>query len=303
MTGVNIGIQYLIILLLVPLVTVLAVNRKQQRTALAHFLKTRRAHISPGDVGLPPGVRRRTPGLRREEVAQLAEVGVTWYTWLEQGRDINVSEAVLTRIADALKLNRDERLHLLMLARSSFPMPPSPSSEPVSSVLQQLLDNQGINPTYLTGRRCDILAWNEAAAKVFGDFGSVPTEERNLIWLLFTNSEFRRRFVDWERYAQDLLAIFRAYSGRYMGDPWYVQFVTDLAEVNPEFEEWWQQHDVCSQFDQHRQITHPDVGGLSFEVITLYVNGDPDLRLCTYIGQSESDTIKKLHKLVATNFT
>ena len=171
-------------------------DNQQRRTALAHFLKARRARLSPSDVGLPPGVRRRTPGLRREEVAQLAEVGITWYTWLEQGRDINVSETILIRIADALQLTQDERLYLLMLTRSSFPTPPSPTLTSISPLLQQLLDIQGINPAYLTGRRCDILAWNQSAAKVFGDFGAIPVEERNLIWLLFTDSTFRQRFLD-----------------------------------------------------------------------------------------------------------
>lgn len=273
-------------------------NDQQQRSALAHFLKARRARLSPSDVGLPPGFRRRTPGLRREEVAQLAEVGVTWYTWLEQGRDINVSEAILTRIADALHLTKDERSYLLMLTRSAFPKPPSSTLTPISPLLQQLLDNQGISPAYLTGRRCDILAWNQAATKVFGDFGAIPIEKRNLIWLLFTDSAFRQKFVDWERYAQDLLAIFRAYSGRHIGDPWYEQYVKELMQVSSDFEQWWQQHDVCNQFESHRQLLHPIVGALSLEVITLYVHGDPDLRLCIYMVQPKSDTADKLHKLI-----
>ena len=130
-------------------------NSERQRTVRASFLKARRAGLSPSDVGLPSGARRRTPGLRREEVAQLADIDITWYTWLEQGRDTKVSDDALTRIADALRLTPDERIYLLTLMRESLPVAPSLLSAPVSQILQQLLDNQGDNPAYLTGRRCE----------------------------------------------------------------------------------------------------------------------------------------------------
>lgn len=275
-------------------------NNQQRRLALADFLKAHRSQLSPDDVGLPPGFRRRTPGLRREEVAQLAEVSTTWYTWLEQGRDINVSEALIRRIADALRLTPDERLHLFMLVHQQFPTTPPPTPNTVSPILQYLLDNQGVNPAYLTGRRCDILAWNRAAVEVFGDFGILPVGERNLLWLLFTNTIFRRLFVDWERVAQDLLAMFRNLSGRYIGDPWYMQYISDLMGVSPEFAQWWQRQEVCSRFGQHRKLMHPVVGQLLLDVTTLHVNGDPDLRLCVYTALPGSDTANKLHQLVGS---
>ncbi|WNN92117.1 helix-turn-helix transcriptional regulator [Gloeocapsopsis dulcis] len=269
----------------------------QRQQALADFLRSRRARLSPEEVGLPSGGRRRTPGLRREEVAQLADVGTAWYTWLEQGRDINVSEAVLDRIADALRLTMDERLHLLMLAQRQFPTPPPLAAEAISPILQHLLDNQEASPAYITGRYCNILAWNQIAAAVFSDFSALSVEERNMLWLVFTKAEYRQLFVDWERFAQDLLAMFRYFSVRYVDDSWYKQYITALIRVSPEFEQWWQRHDVRTTFEQKRELAHPVVGRLVLNVTTLHVNGDPDLKLCVYTALPGSNTSNKLHQL------
>lgn len=274
----------------------------QQRQELANFLRSRRARLSPEEVGLPWGSRRRTPGLRREEVAQLADVGTAWYTWLEQGRDINVSETTLDRISDALRLTMDERLHLLMLAQRQFPKPSPPAAEAISPILQHLLDNQEASPAYITGRHCNILAWNQTAAAVFGDFSALSVEERNMLWLVFTKAEYRRLFVDWERFAQDLLAMFRSCSVRYVNDSLYKQYITALIQVSPEFEQWWQRHDVRTTFDHNREIAHPVVGRLVLNVTTLHLNGDPDLKLCVYTALPGSDTSSKLHQLVESRY-
>ena len=147
---------------------------RRRREELADFLRTRRAALQPGDVGLPVGGRRRTPGLRREEVAQLAGVGTTWYTWLEQGREVRASLDVLEALARALRLNQAERTHLILLGRGEAPPPCKNPAERVSSTLRRLIENLGPNPAYILGRRWDYLAWNDAAVTLLGDFGASP---------------------------------------------------------------------------------------------------------------------------------
>ncbi|HEY3090560.1 MAG TPA: helix-turn-helix domain-containing protein, partial [Jatrophihabitantaceae bacterium] len=147
---------------------------KERREELASFLRSRREGVRPQDVGLAPGARRRTPGLRREEVAQLAGVGTTWYTWLEQGRDVRASMEVLEAIAGALRLTPAERTHLVLLGRGEQPPPRRAPAERVSPTLRRLVENLGGNPAYILGRRWDYLAWNRAATVILGDVGAVP---------------------------------------------------------------------------------------------------------------------------------
>ncbi|GAC1503297.1 MAG: hypothetical protein NVS2B12_14110 [Ktedonobacteraceae bacterium] len=163
------------------------------RAELANFLRIRRSQLSPAEVGLPRTARRKTAGLRREEVAQLAGVGVTWYTWLEQGRDIHVSIQVLDSLAQTFRLTPAEKAHLFLLAGQASPAQPIPQREHVSPFLYQFLEHMGNNPAYITGHRWDLLAWNRAACQVFADFAAMPIEERNIMHLLFTNEEYRSR--------------------------------------------------------------------------------------------------------------
>ncbi|MBO0796283.1 MAG: helix-turn-helix domain-containing protein, partial [Ktedonobacteraceae bacterium] len=185
-------------------------NDVERRKELADFLRTCRARLSPTDVGLPPGVRRKTVGLRREEVAQLANVGVTWYTWLEQGRDIHVSRQILESLAQGLRLNIDERTYLFSLAKHPLLPVSDGQREEISPLLQRFLDQLGANPAYIIGRRWDVLAWNRAACMVLGDFRAMPPEQRNIVRFVFTDQELRRRMLDWEGVAQRVLAQFRA---------------------------------------------------------------------------------------------
>src|SRR5215467_6562125 len=163
----------------------------ERRQALAGFLRQRRAHLSPTDVDLPPGFRRRTPGLRREEVAQLANMGTSWYVWLEQGRDVHPSAAILESLAQALRLTPNERRHLFLLAGQPLPLAISPASENVSPALQQMLDDLNPSPAYILGRRYDYLAWNKAADGLFAIadaiVGTPSPYTRNMVWRLFTS--------------------------------------------------------------------------------------------------------------------
>ncbi len=174
---------------------------------LGDFLRTRRARLAPDDVGLPRGTRRKTPGLRRTEVAQLVGVSVDWYTWLEQGRPITPSTQVLERLVQALRLDANERNHLFLLAHQQPPPALVPETEVVSPALQHFLDEFGTRPAFVSGRRWDVLAWNDAGCAVFRDFRRASTSrERNTIWGVFTNPLARQFIVDWEDDARQLLA-------------------------------------------------------------------------------------------------
>src|SRR5579871_2484710 len=172
-----------------------------RRREFAAFLRSRRERLMPSDVGLPDGFRRRTPGLRREEVALIAGVGATWYTWLEQGRDVQPSEEVLNALAVALRLDPAERRHLFILADRPAQQPLATGPESVPRPLVRMLKRMTDQPAYVLGRRWDVLAWNKAAVAVFGDFGRLEGDARNLIHLMFANESHRRLLLDWEQLA------------------------------------------------------------------------------------------------------
>ncbi len=273
---------------------------EQRRQALADFLRTRRARLLPAQVGLPGGVRRRTPGLRREEVAQLADVSVAYYTWLEQARDVRVSKGVLESIAAALRLTADERAHVFLLADQSLsPDAPVVAEEGVSGTLRRVLDAQGVSPAYILGAHCDILAWNAAARTVFGDFAALSPAGRNFVRFVFTDDDIRRRVVDWDGFAREVVAVFRGISGRHAGDPWFARFAADLGRDSPEFRRWWSQHDVRGPSATTRAIDHPQVGRLTLEPASFQGIDNVDMRLCLYLP-ADADTPARLRRLVAT---
>src|SRR6266699_5833052 len=211
-------------------------NDQERRKELAQYLRTRRERISPEAVGLPGGSRRRTPGLRREELALVAGIGVTWYTGLEQGRAITVSMQVLESLARVLDLNADERNHLFLLARQQQPVDPYLFTTAVSPALQCILDNMGISPAYVANPRWDLLAWNQAMACVYQtDFGALPLRERNILRLVFTSPSQRMPLIDWEKAAQGLLALFRVSTQRYVGELWREALVAELERASPQF--------------------------------------------------------------------
>jgi transcriptional regulator with XRE-family HTH domain len=240
--------------------------------------------------------------LRREEVAQIAGVSVAYYTWLEQARDLHVSKSVLENIAKALQLSVDERLHLFQLANQLYMPEPSMRRESINPLLQRMLDNQGSSPALLVGHYCDLLAWNRVACEVFCDFETIPEQERNLVWLIFTHKGFRQRIVNWEEYAQDATAVLRSMAGRFfVEDTQFVQLSEMLKRISPEFQVWWSQHDVREVAAPRQEIDHPLVGRLVFDRITLQVSTSPDLRMCVYLAAPESDTAEKLGALREMN--
>jgi transcriptional regulator with XRE-family HTH domain len=268
--------------------------------ALSAFLKTKRARLHPHMVGLPQGSRRRTPGLRREEVAQLAGVSTTWYTWLEQGRDIKVSASVLDAIAAALQLNTDERKYLYDLAlEAGFHTPPAPSEQTIiSPSLQKIVQELHYCPAIISDRRCHIVGWNAAAAHVFMDFAELPHVQRNMIELLFTKKEFRSLAVNWEHFVKGFLAIFRAYYGQYVTDPWYAQFIQNMSQAYGEFNELWNQSEVSSAPEVLIEFRHAKAGKMLFDLTSLQVQGGVDLRCSIYTPNAQSSTESKLQKLM-----
>jgi transcriptional regulator with XRE-family HTH domain len=256
-------------------------QERERRQALSDFLRTCRARLTPADVGLPAGLRRRTPGLRREEVAQLAHVGISWYVWLEQGRDVHPSPQVLEGIAQALRLTLNERRHLFLLAGQPLPPQVSPPEECASPALQQVLDDLNPTPAYVLGRRWDYLAWNQAADRLFAISDASSRYARNLVWRLFTNPTMRER-PKWEQLARSTLAEFRAANARYPGDRWFEELIEDLKQVSPDFCRWWPHHNVRSALDGHKAIEHPALGHLEFEHITLQVLSTPEVRIMIY---------------------
>lgn len=269
-----------------------------RREALGDFLKTRRARLSPSSAGLPKRGNRRTPGLRREEVAQLAGISVTWYTWLEQGRNITASEQVLESIAATLRLGADERSYIFRLAHKQVPAGTPAVVQKVSPALQTILDSPGASPAWILERRWNILAWNQAACAVFGDFGAVPLRERNILWFVFTNQALRQRLVNWEAFAQSMLATFRASSSEYVDELWFVRLVEYLKESSLEFREWWARHDVREAPLERVRIYDPEVGTLELENVSFLVNGNPELRMCVYVAASESETTGRIQQLI-----
>jgi len=272
-------------------------DERERRQALADFLRTRRARLAPADVGLPPGLRRRTPGLRREEVAQLAHMGTSWYVWLEQARDVHPSLQVLECLAQALRLTLNERRHLFLLAGQPLPPHVSPAEESANPALQQVLDDLNPTPAYALGRRWDYLAWNKAADALFAISEASSQYARNLIWRLFTSPTMRER-PNWEQIARSMLAEFRAANARYPGDRSFEELIEDLKQVSPEFCRWWPHHDVRSALDGHKPIEHPVLGHLEFEHITLQVLSEPDVRIAIYTPLAE--TRAKLERFLET---
>ncbi len=276
-------------------------NGERRRAELADFLRSRRASLQPAEVGLPGGGRRRTPGLRREEVAQLAGVGTTWYTWLEQGRDVRASLEVLEALARALRLVPAERTHLMLLGRGEEPPPCRLPAERVSPTLRRLIENLGANPAFVLGRRWDYLAWNAAATALFGDFGQIPRASRNHAWLTFMDPRRREMFADWERGSRLLVAKFRADSARYLGDPEFEVLIQALRKSSPEFCRAWKRHEVARGGEGRKELRHPLAGTLVFSHAVFNPAEAPEQRLILYSPLPEHDTPAKLAELLAAD--
>ena len=274
-------------------------NGERRRQELADFLRTKRASLQPEDVGLPDGGRRRTPGLRREEVALLAGVGTTWYTWLEQGRDVRASLEVLEAVSRALRLTPAERSHVILLGRGEQAKPCKAPAEEVSPTLRRLVENMGPGPTYLLGRRWDYLAWNKSFERVFSFQPGPEPLSRNHVWLWFMDPARRTLCSgDWAASARLLVAKFRADSARNIGDPAFEELVSALGSSSPEFRKLWKRHEVAGSGTGRKELDHPVVGPLVFDH-AVFTHGDSgEQRLVVYAPTCEQDTREKMARLL-----
>ncbi|UKS29053.1 helix-turn-helix transcriptional regulator [Paenibacillus sp. HWE-109] len=267
---------------------------------LAQFLRTRRARISPEQAGLPASGRRRTPGLRRGEVALLSGVSVDWYTWLEQARNIQVSSQVLESLARTLQLDSSERKHLFLLALQQLPPELTSAESTVSQTLQSFLDLQGTSPAIVTDQRLNIVAWNKMACLIYGNYEVMSTRERNSVWRTFTSPHVRQLLQEnWESHARHRLAHFRASYGKFVGDPWWMAFIEELNEVSAEFRAWWPQHNVLNGPEGKKINHHPTAGLLVFDQISFLVSDSHHLTVTINIPSKDDDTISKLDWLMA----
>ena len=271
-----------------------AAHRRQE---LAGFLRSRRERIAPEQVGLPPAARRRTPGLRREEVATLAGVGVTWYTWLEQGRDINASPQVLDAVARTLLLDPHERNHLFRLADA----PDSTGTSECATLPatgQLLLDQLEPYPACIRNARFDILAWNLAFDHLMGPLGHLPFEERNSLWRMFTSERCRAATLDWEEGTRRMVAEYRAAMAEHVAEPAWKCLVERLTKASPEFTELWERHEVGSPENLTKRYLHPEVGLLKLNYTHLWLGQRLGTRMTTYTPADEqtAERLRELHE-------
>lgn len=236
----------------------------ERRQALADFLRTRRARLSQAEVGLPARSRHRTPGLRREDVAELANIGVSWYTLLEQGKDVHPSKPVLESIAQALRLTHVEEKYLFLLAGHTLPVKAPSEEEEVPPELRRVVDVLTPHPAFVIGRRWDILFKNRAADMVFCFDEPFPPHSLNMVWRYFQMQE-RSLDLDWEVQARNLVAQFRTDYARYPGDASFEELLHDLQHMSPLFREWWEQHDIQGLPNGPRSMKHPVLGLLEFD--------------------------------------
>lgn len=266
----------------------------QRRDELARFLRSRRARITPEDVGLAPGIRRRTPGLRREEVALLAGVGVTWYTWLEQGRPIRPSVQVLDAIARTLRLERAEREHLYRLADAPAP-PPAEEHDPLDPQIQLILDSLDPLAAAVYSSRFDLLAWNRTFTGLFPAFTFAGPESRNAIWEHFTSPPCCNPFVDPLAEVRPMVAMLRAAFGRHLSEPAWTEFVRRLSAESPAFASMWSTHDVASPGPRVRVLRYAEVGEVRLATTALTVAGAPEALMVIYSPTSEESRARLAH--------
>jgi transcriptional regulator with XRE-family HTH domain len=266
----------------------------ERRKELATFLKTRRVQLSPIEAGLPTTTRRRTPGLRREEVAQLASVGLTWYTWLEQGRNISVSPQVLRGVSRALQLSEAEQRHLFELANLRMPEVLNPLVNSVDSRVVAIVKGfDGLAAT-LINQRWDVLAWNDTAQELCGNYEG--NANANILYNMFVHPEARKRMVNWEEQAKSLLGLFRIEASKFIETDWYLKLIADLTVESPEFLEWWPQQKICKIMGTSKHYNHPKIGELFIETTLLEVQDCPNLKIIvnTPIDEESARKLKLL---------
>jgi transcriptional regulator with XRE-family HTH domain len=264
---------------------------------LGTFLRDRRARLDPVTFGFQAG-RRRTPGLRREEVAQRANISPTWYTWLEQGRGGAPSADVLNRIAAGLMLTEPEREHLFILGLGRPPEARYKGAEGVTPRLQRVLDALSPSPAIIKTATWDVAAWNDAAAALLTDYSKLPREGRNILRLMFSDSRVRAAQEDWRSVARYVVGAFRADAARAGAGAEIAQLVEELSRISPEFEALWRDNDVAGHAESVKRIHHPEIGLIELEFSAFAVDGRSDLGMIVY-NPANPETAERIRSLVA----
>ncbi|MEV7471293.1 helix-turn-helix transcriptional regulator [Streptomyces kronopolitis] len=269
-----------------------------QRRQLGAFLRSRRERLTPDEVGLPRTARRRTPGLRREELALLAGMSATWYTYLEQGREIRASAQVMTALAEALRLDRHERAHLLQLAGHAPAAEPAEREPltPEAAAVPQLLQP---NPAYLIAGNYDVLSHNRAAVELFPRLFDEEPEQRpddqpdqppNLVRWMFLEPMARDIVVDWEPEARGLLARLRTQAARHPADPRYTRLIDELTDGSPQARAWWGRYEVQPRHSGRKRLRHPALGPVEYAYTAFHLAEQPDQTLVVYLNAGEPAT-------------
>jgi len=261
-------------------------GRERRRAELGDFLKARRAQLSPEDFGMPPGSRRRTPGLRREEVALLAGVGVTWYTWLEQGRQINANAQVLDAVARTLRMDQAERWHLYRLAEAT-PLRTECPDTVIPASIREIVTSLEPLPASLITSRYDILFSNGAYEDLFWEWHALPCLHRNTLWCCLTEPTARDKFPGYETHVRYLVARLRAAYGSHVGDPEWEENIRRLGSVSREFIDLWALHEVADWESRDVTFLHPRVGEMRLTVSELEVPDMPEERIMVYTPRDD----------------
>ena len=264
--------------------------------ALGTFLRDRRMRLDPAALGFQLG-RRRTPGLRREEVAQRANISPTWYTWLEQGRGGAPSAHVLDRIAKGLMLTEPERDHLHILAFGHPPEPRYRQQEAITPRLQHVLDAMPFSPAIIRTATWDVIAWNKAATVILTDYANLPKEQRNVLRMMFSDERVRAAQDDWRNVARYVVGSFRADAARAGAGVEIGQLVDELSSSSPEFKAMWDDNEITSTREGTKRLHHPALGAIELEFSTFAVEGRSDLNMMVY-SPATSQVMEKFVSLI-----
>ncbi len=278
--------------------TMAATRSLEQRRAFGDFVRAHRERVAPAAIGLPSGTRRRTPGLRREEVAQLCGLSTTWFTWIEQGRDVSISAGALARLSTALRLDRAERAYLFDLAGKRDPEQGKTESGDVSPALAACVEAIA-TPAYILDRLWNVRCWNAPAQRLFAGWLDMPGEH-NLLRFTFVHPAAHALICDWEARAQRLAAEFRAASSEHLDDPNLRDLVTALRRDSEKFGQFWDQHGVLGRQGGERTFNHPRDGFLRYEQVTFEVANQPDLKMTVLISLADENNSKRDRAAVNT---
>ena len=271
-----------------------AAARSARAAEVAEFLRARRARLQPSDVGLPASSRRRTPGLRREEVAQLADISAAYYTFLEQGRDLRPSHQVLGSLAGALQLTAAERAHLVELVHGPAASP-ADGADVLAPEVAAIVGQLDPWPAYVTGRSWDVLASNRACRALWADWPALPPSERNMLWWTFLHPDARRVLADWKAEARAQLARFRLAAARHPADEQFESLIARLQAGSPQARAWWPEHEVIPLGSGTKRIRHPALGVIAFRHVVLQVADDPEQKLVIFTaGPAEQAALARL---------